>query len=98
MKDTEMSVDENLTYHDEVELEDFEWDDELEAWTYPCPCGDRFAITPEELEFGEEVATCPSCSLIVKVIYDPDSIPEAPESTEVKANTSQSRSKPTVTA
>ncbi len=43
--------------------------------TYPCPCGDRFLITPEELEFGEEVATCPSCSLIVRVIYDEDSIP-----------------------
>lgn len=24
----------------------------------------------EDLENGEEVATCPSCSLIVKVIYD----------------------------
>ena len=27
----------------------------------------RFAITLEELEAGEEIATCPSCSLIVKV-------------------------------
>ncbi|XP_076343741.1 diphthamide biosynthesis protein 3-like isoform X2 [Tachypleus tridentatus] len=26
----------------------------------------------EDLENGEEVATCPSCSLIVKVIYDPE--------------------------
>ena len=43
-----------------------------EAFTYPCPCGDRFLITEEELESGEEVATCPSCSLIVRVIYDPD--------------------------
>ena len=24
----------------------------------------------EDLENGEEVATCPSCSLVVKVIYD----------------------------
>ncbi len=30
----------------------------------------RFAITREELEAGEEVATCPSCSLIVKVHYN----------------------------
>jgi hypothetical protein len=30
----------------------------------------RFAITREELEAGEEVATCPSCSLIVKVPYN----------------------------
>ncbi|VDN35254.1 unnamed protein product [Cylicostephanus goldi] len=24
------------------------------------------------LEMGEDVATCPSCSLIIRVIYDPD--------------------------
>lgn len=24
------------------------------------------------LEAGEDIATCPSCSLIVRVIYDPD--------------------------
>lgn len=58
-------------FHDEVEIEDFEYDEEEETYYYPCPCGDRFAITREELEAGEEVATCPSCSLIVKVIYNP---------------------------
>jgi len=57
-------------YHDEVEIEDFEYDEEEETYYFPCPCGDRFAITREELECGEEVATCPSCSLIIKVIYD----------------------------
>ena len=36
---------EDLAFHDEIELEDFEWDEELEGWTYPCPCGDRFVIT-----------------------------------------------------
>jgi diphthamide biosynthesis protein 3 len=59
-------------FHDEVEIEDFEYDDDEETYFYPCPCGDRFAITRQELEGGEEVATCPSCSLIVKVIYNPD--------------------------
>jgi len=57
-------------FHDEIEIEDFEYDEEEETYFYPCPCGDRFAITKEELEAGEEVATCPSCSLIVRVIYD----------------------------
>ena len=61
-----------LVFHDEVELEDFEYDEDDDTYYYPCPCGDRFAITKEELLSGEEVATCPSCSLIVKVIYDPD--------------------------
>lgn len=69
-----------LVFHDEVELEDFEWDDKLEAFTYPCPCGDQFLITYDELECGEEVATCPSCSLIVKVIYDIDDLPPIPSS------------------
>lgn len=29
-----------------------------------------YLLLQEDLENGEEVATCPSCSLIVKVIYD----------------------------
>ncbi|KAL7976706.1 hypothetical protein Chor_008655 [Crotalus horridus] len=57
-------------FHDEVEIEDFEYDEDTETYSYPCPCGDRFLITREDLENGEDVATCPSCSLIVKVIYD----------------------------
>ena len=76
-----------LVFHDEIELEDFEWDPEEESWTYPCPCGDRFMITLEELEQGEEVATCPSCSLIVKVIYDPDDLPEVPPTSNEKTKT-----------
>ena len=50
-----------------VEIEDFEFDEEEGVYYYPCPCGDKFAISLEELEAGEEIATCPSCSLIVKV-------------------------------
>lgn len=57
-------------YHDEIEIEDFDYDEETETYHYPCPCGDRFQITKEELAAGEDTATCPSCSLIVKVIYN----------------------------
>ncbi len=32
-------------FHDEVEIEDFEYDEEEETYYYPCPCGDRFEIT-----------------------------------------------------
>lgn len=32
-------------YHDEVEIEDFEYDEDDEVYTYPCPCGDSFVIT-----------------------------------------------------
>ena len=59
-------------YHDEIEIEDFEYEEEEDTYYYPCPCGDRFAITTQELSWGIEIATCPSCSLIVKVIYDFD--------------------------
>ncbi|XP_053170509.1 DPH3 homolog [Scomber japonicus] len=82
-------------FHDEVEIEDFEFDEDTETFYFPCPCGDRFAITKEELENGEDVATCPSCSLIVKVIYDQDlfmsgEIIEAPSSSENKLELAQS--------
>ncbi|KTF79460.1 hypothetical protein cypCar_00026256 [Cyprinus carpio] len=85
-------------FHDEVEIEDFEYDDETETYYFPCPCGDRFAITKasfEDLENGEEVATCPSCSLIVKVIYDKEQfmcgeVIEAPKTSENKLELAQS--------
>ena len=32
-------------FHDEVEIEDFEYDAETETYYYPCPCGDQFEIT-----------------------------------------------------
>ena len=32
--------------YDEVEIEDFDWDEGLGAFTYACPCGDVFQITP----------------------------------------------------
>ncbi|KAL5708276.1 hypothetical protein ACHQM5_019090 [Ranunculus cassubicifolius] len=42
----------------------------LKAFTYPCPCGDLFQITKDELKIGEEIARCPSCSLYITVIYN----------------------------
>lgn len=32
-------------FHDEIEIEDFEYDKEEEIYYYPCPCGDRFQIS-----------------------------------------------------
>uniref|UniRef100_A0A0R3RFV2 Diphthamide biosynthesis protein 3 n=1 Tax=Elaeophora elaphi TaxID=1147741 RepID=A0A0R3RFV2_9BILA len=59
-------------FYDEVEIEDFIYDEATKSYSYPCPCGDRFEISKEMLEAGEDVATCPSCSLTIRVIYDPD--------------------------
>ncbi|PWN35280.1 zf-CSL-domain-containing protein [Meira miltonrushii] len=58
-------------YYDEVELEDMSYDEERDLFHYPCPCGDRFEITRIQLKDAEDVARCPSCSLIIRVVFDP---------------------------
>ena len=62
-------------YYDEIEIEDMTWDDIKKVYHYPCPCGDRFEISKAQLANYEDIATCPSCSLIIRVIYDPVSHP-----------------------
>ncbi|KAJ2135766.1 Diphthamide biosynthesis protein 3 [Coemansia sp. RSA 678] len=61
-----------ISCYDEIEIEDMDYDEDEEKYTYPCPCGDRFEITRIELENGESIAKCPSCSLLLKIVYDPD--------------------------
>ncbi|XWS62476.1 hypothetical protein CRYUN_Cryun06bG0014500 [Craigia yunnanensis] len=56
--------------YDDMEIEDMRWNEELQAYTYPCPCGDLFQITKEELKHSEEIARCPSCSVYITVIYN----------------------------
>lgn len=68
--------------YDEVEIEDMTWNEKLQAYTYPCPCGDLFQITLEELRYGEEIARCPSCSLYITVIYNPEDFQDDPGSRE----------------
>jgi len=58
-------------YYDEIEIEDMTWDEQKGVYHYPCPCGDRFEISKRQLANYEDIATCPSCSLIIRVIYDP---------------------------
>ncbi|KAJ2608998.1 Diphthamide biosynthesis protein 3 [Coemansia sp. RSA 1365] len=58
------------SFYDEIEIEDMEYDEDLEVYHYPCPCGDRFEISVVMLEEGEYIAKCPSCSLLLKVVYD----------------------------
>lgn len=64
--------------YDEVEIEDMAWNDAIQAYTYSCPCGDLFQITLEELRAGEDIARCPSCSLYITVIYNPEDFADAP--------------------
>ena len=61
-------------YYDEIDLEDMEWQAEERAWFYACPCGDRFFLPLADALAGEDVARCPSCSLLLRVIYDADAL------------------------
>ncbi|KAH9051346.1 zf-CSL-domain-containing protein [Lactarius deliciosus] len=69
-------------YYDEIEIEDMAWDDEKGVFHYPCPCGDRFEISRKQLANCEDIATCPSCSLIIRVIYDPLDFEDEPSDDE----------------
>jgi diphthamide biosynthesis protein 3 len=65
-----MSDDENLSIYDEIEIEDMTFDEALQMYHYPCPCGDRFQIQLDDLRDEEDIAVCPSCSLMIRVIFD----------------------------
>lgn len=61
-------------FYDEIDIKNFEFDPETNIFSYPCPCGDIFEISMDELRDGEEVARCRSCSLILRILYDEDDI------------------------
>ncbi|ERN17110.1 hypothetical protein AMTRI_Chr09g13840 [Amborella trichopoda] len=67
--------------YDDVEIEDMEWNEELQSYTYPCPCGDLFQITKDDLRMGEDIARCPSCSLYITVIYNQDDFMDKKDTT-----------------
>ncbi|KAE9022935.1 hypothetical protein PF001_g17215 [Phytophthora fragariae] len=73
--------------YDEVEIEDMEFDAEEQVYYYPCPCGDRFSIDLEELYDGEDIATCPSCSLTIRVVFDEENLPELKEEEDADMDT-----------
>ncbi|KAI5172589.1 diphthamide biosynthesis protein 3 [Pancytospora epiphaga] len=59
-----------ISYYDEVDILDFTYHSSSAQFTYPCPCGDLFIISLVDMQNGETVARCPSCSLIVLVTYE----------------------------
>ncbi|RDW82439.1 hypothetical protein BP6252_03551 [Coleophoma cylindrospora] len=63
--------------YDEIEIEDMTYDPTLEIYHYPCPCGDRFEIGIADLRDGEtDIAVCPSCSLMIRVIFELENLPK----------------------
>ena len=62
--------------YDEVEIEDLDFDADSRTFYYPCPCGDKFQITLDEIREGKTIGKCPSCSLTIRIIYDASSYKE----------------------
>lgn len=67
--------DENI--YDVIEIDDLDFDKRNQTFYYPCPCGDKFAITlviiyliQKQMLTGYDIAQCPSCSLQIRVVYD----------------------------
>ena len=72
-----------MSIYEEIEIEDMVFDEETEIYYYPCPCGDKFNISLEELYDGEDIATCPSCTLRIRVIFDEESLPPLREDSDL---------------
>jgi diphthamide biosynthesis protein 3 len=70
-----MSGDEEENVYDEIEIEDLTFDETRQLYHYPCPCGDRFEIAIDDLRDGQDIAVCPSCSLMIRVIFEVDKLP-----------------------
>lgn len=71
-----------MSVYEEVEIEDMQYDEKDYSYTYPCPCGDMFRITLEELYDGEDIAKCPSCTLRIRIIYEEEDLPPLPPDDE----------------
>ncbi|KAF9888127.1 Diphthamide biosynthesis protein 3 [Aspergillus nanangensis] len=69
-------ADDAISIYDEIEIEDMTFDPTLQIYHYPCPCGDRFEIAIDDLRDGEDIGVCPSCSLMIRVIFDLSDLPD----------------------
>ena len=76
---------EEVDVYDEIEIEDMTFDEALQIYHYPCPCGDKFEICIDDLRDGQEIAVCPSCSLMIRVIFDLSDLPEKQKESKPQA-------------
>lgn len=83
-------ADEELNLYDEIEIEDCFYDETLQIYHHPCPCGDRFEISIFDMRDGEDIARCPSCSLMIRIIFDPVCAPLVLLPARSVANSAQS--------
>ncbi|XP_051978948.1 dnaJ homolog subfamily C member 24-like isoform X2 [Xyrauchen texanus] len=52
---------------DHITLNDMNWDNDAECYTYSCRCGGEFILDKEEMQEAETVVCCDSCSLSIEV-------------------------------
>ena len=76
-----------MPLYEEIEIEDMIYNRKTLMFTYPCPCGDQFQISLEDLWDGEDVADCQSCTLFIKVVYEEENLPELPDDTDDELDT-----------
>ncbi|KAF2689644.1 zf-CSL-domain-containing protein [Lentithecium fluviatile CBS 122367] len=76
-----------LNLYDEIEIEDCFYDSTLQIYHHPCPCGDRFEIPLADMRDGEDIARCPSCSLMIRIIFDASDLPPEPKDSASQAAT-----------
>ena len=66
-----------MSYYDAIELDAMQFAKDEEQYLYPCPCGDNFIFTVDDILNLEQLAPCMSCSLQLKVKYDPEAFLES---------------------
>jgi diphthamide biosynthesis protein 3 len=71
-----------MPLYEEIEIEDMTYDPETFSYSYPCPCGDKFKISLEDLWDGEDVADCQSCTLFINVVYEEKDLPPLPDESD----------------
>jgi|EP00979_Chaetoceros_neogracilis_P013767 diphthamide biosynthesis protein 3 len=87
-----------MSIYEEVEIEDLDYDPIELLYTYPCPCGDNFRITLEDLWDGEDIAPCPSCTLRIMIIYEEEDLPPLPEDSDDDSGEESERDEENVNA
>lgn len=53
-----------------ISLEEFQEHADLDAWSHSCRCGGVYKIAGEEMESGQHLIPCTSCSEIIWVGYE----------------------------
>lgn len=62
-------VAQNYPIQNEVDICEFEEDDEL-ILTYPCRCGGYYSLSESDTKFCYDIVCCDTCTLSIKVIYN----------------------------